>query len=68
MNNKDYLDFIRKKNKEIMSKCYYCDGFAIDIEADGYSIRPICKNHDKRSLDEIESHMNSMFEKQVDFE
>jgi hypothetical protein len=37
-----------------MSKCYYCDGFAISIEADGYSIRPICKNHDNRSLDEIE--------------
>lgn len=54
MNNKQYLNFIRQKNKEIMSKCYYCDGFAISIEADGYSIRPICKNHDTRTFDEIE--------------
>jgi hypothetical protein len=54
MDNKSYLEFLRQKNKSIMSKCYYCDGFAISIEADGYSIRPICKNHDSRSLDEIE--------------
>lgn len=68
MNNKEYLDMIRKRNKEIMSKCYYCDGFAINIEADGYAIRPVCKNHDTRSLDEIEDGINTMFEKQMDFE
>lgn len=68
MNNKEYLDMIRKRNKEIMSKCYYCDGFAINIEADGYAIRPVCKNHDTRSLDEIEDSINAMFEKQMDFE
>lgn len=54
MNHKEYLDMIRKRNKEIMSKCHYCDGFAINIEADGYAIRPVCKNHDNRSLEEIE--------------
>lgn len=54
MNNKEYLDFLRQKNKDIMSKCYYCDGFAINIIADGYAIRPVCKNHDSRSLEEIE--------------
>jgi len=68
MNNKEYLDMIRKRNKEIMSKCYYCDGFAINIEADGYAIRPVCKNHDTRSLDEIEHNINEMFERQKDFE
>jgi len=57
MNNKEYLEFIRQKNKEIMSKCYYCDGFAINIEADGYSIRPVCKNHDERTIDEIEEEI-----------
>jgi hypothetical protein len=68
MNNKEYLEFLRQKNKEIMSKCYYCDGFAITIEADGYAIRPVCKVHDIRSLDEIEGDINNIFEKQIDFE
>lgn len=68
MNNKEYLDMIRKRNKEIMSKCYYCDGFAINIEADGYAIKPVCKNHDTRSLEEIEEKMNKMFENQKEFE
>jgi hypothetical protein len=40
-----------------MSKCYACNGFAIDIIADGYSIKPVCKNHDVRSLDDIEKDM-----------
>jgi hypothetical protein len=57
MNNKKYLDFIRQKNKEIMSKCFYCEGFAITIIADGYSIRPVCKNHDERTIDEIEEEI-----------
>ena len=57
MNNKEYLDFIRQKNKEIMSKCFYCEGFAITIIADGYSIRPVCKNHDERTMDEIEEEI-----------
>lgn len=55
MNNKQYLDFLRQKNKEILSKCYYCNGFAIDILADGYSIRPVCKEHNTKTLDDIES-------------
>jgi len=54
MNNKEYLDFLRQKNKDLMSKCYACNGFAIDIIADGYSIKPVCKDHDSRSLDDIE--------------
>jgi hypothetical protein len=54
VNNKKYLDFLRQKNKEIMSKCYYCDGFAITIIAEGHFVRPVCKNHDERPLDEIE--------------
>ena len=54
MNNKEYLEFIRQKNKEILSKCYYCNNFSINIIADGYAIRPVCKDHDTRSLDEIE--------------
>jgi hypothetical protein len=53
LNNKEYLEFIRQKNKEVFSKCYYCDGFAITIIADGYAIKPVCKNHDDRTLDEI---------------
>jgi hypothetical protein len=57
MNNNKYLDFIRQKNKEIMSKCFYCEGFAITIIADGYSIRPVCKNHDERTIDEIEEEI-----------
>lgn len=57
MNNKEYLDFIRQKNKEVMSKCFYCEGFAITIIADGYSIRPVCKNHDERTIDEIEEEI-----------
>jgi len=68
MNNKEYLEFLRKKNKDIMSKCYYCEGFAINIIADGYAIRPVCKIHDIRSLDEIEKNINDIFEKQKDFE
>ena len=54
MNNKEYLEFIRKKNKEILSKCHYCNNFSITIIADGYAIRPVCKDHDRRSLDDIE--------------
>lgn len=54
MNNKQYLEFLRQKNKELLSKCYYCNGFAITIIADGYAIKPVCKDHDRRSLDEIE--------------
>jgi hypothetical protein len=68
MDHKEYLNFIRAKNKEIMSKCHYCEGFAINIEADGYAIRPVCKIHDTRSLDEIEKNINLMFENQKDFE
>lgn len=68
MNNKQYLEFIRQKNKEILSKCYYCEGFAITIIADGYAIRPVCKNHDDRSFDIIEEGVNEIFEKQRDFE
>lgn len=68
MNNKQYLEFIRQKNKEILAKCYYCDGFSITIIADGYAIRPVCKNHDDRSLDEIENNVNKIFEDQKDFE
>jgi hypothetical protein len=40
-----------------MSKCFYCEGFAITIIADGYSIRPVCKNHDERTIDEIEEEI-----------
>mgnify|MGYP006267382361 CR=1 FL=1 len=54
MNNEEYLEFLRKKNKQFMSKCFYCDRFAITIKADGYNIYPVCKNHDDRTLDEIE--------------
>lgn len=57
MNNKEYLEFLRQKNKAIMSKCYYCDGFAITIIADEHLIRPVCKNHDDRTLDEIEENI-----------
>ncbi len=55
MNNQEYLELLRKKNKELMSKCYYCNNFSITIIADGYAIRPVCKNHDTRTLDEIEA-------------
>lgn len=68
MNNQDYLQFLRQKNKDILSKCYYCDGFLITIIADGYAIRPVCKQHDNRSFDEVENDINLMFEKQRDFE
>lgn len=68
MNNKEYLEFIRKKNKDILSKCHYCNGFAIDIIADGYAIKPVCKEHDTRSFDIIEEDINDIFEKQRDFE
>jgi hypothetical protein len=68
MNNQDYLQFLRQKNKDILSKCYYCDGFSITIIADGYAIRPVCKQHDNRSFDEVENDINLMFEKQRDFE
>jgi hypothetical protein len=69
VNNKQYLDFLRQKNKEIMSKCYYCDGFAITIRADGYAIYPVCKNHiDERDLQNEEENINEMFEQQRDFE
>jgi hypothetical protein len=57
MNNKEYLEFLRKKNKDILSKCYYCDGFALTIIADGYAIKPVCKDHDIRSLEEIEEEI-----------
>ncbi len=68
MTREEYLDLIRKRNKEIMSKCFYCDNFSITIQAEGYALKPVCKNHNTKSLDEIESDINSMFEKQVDFE
>jgi len=68
MNNKEYLEFLRQKNKQIFSKCYYCEGFAITIIADGYAIRPVCKKHDNRSFDEVEKDINKMFEEQRDFE
>ena len=68
MNNKEYLQFLRQKNKDILSKCYYCKGFAITIIADGYAIRPVCKNHDDRSFDDVENDINKMFEHQKDFE
>lgn len=54
MNDQERLSFIRQKNKQIMSKCHYCENFAINIEADGHIVRPVCKNHDRMSLDEIE--------------
>jgi hypothetical protein len=60
MNNQDYLQFLRQKNKDILSKCYYCDGFSITIIADGYAIRPVCKQHDNRSFDEVENDINLM--------
>jgi 2C-methyl-D-erythritol 2,4-cyclodiphosphate synthase len=68
MNREEYLDLIRKRNKEIMSKCFYCNNFSITIQAEAHELRPVCKEHNTRSLDEIESDMNIMFEKQVDFE
>ena len=68
MNNKEYLDFLRKKNKDILSKCYYCSGFAINIFADVYAIKPVCKEHDTRSFDIMEEDINTIFEKQRDFE
>jgi hypothetical protein len=68
MNNKEYLNFLRQKNKDILSKCHYCEGFAITIIADGYAIRPVCKDHDDRSFDIMEEDINSIFEKQRDFE
>jgi len=68
MNNKEYLQFLRQKNKQIFSKCYYGEGFAITIIADGYAIRPVCKEHDNRSFDEVEKDINQMFEDQKDFE
>lgn len=68
MNKKEYLDFIKKSNKEYMSKCYYCNNFSITIVAEGSTIRPVCKNHDNRSFDIIEEDINSIFERQIDFE
>lgn len=68
MNREEYLDLIRKKNKEVMSKCSYCNNFSITIQAEGHIIKPVCKEHNTKSLDEIESDINKMFEKQVDFE
>jgi hypothetical protein len=68
MNEKEYLEFLRQKNKKIMSKCHYCDNFSITIIAEGHIIYPVCKNHDSRSLDIIEEDINNMFERQRDFE
>lgn len=68
MSREDYLNFIRKSNKNFMSKCYYCDNFSITIEANGHIIRPICKNHDNRPFDIMEEDINKLFERQVDFE
>ena len=69
MNNKEYIQFLREKNKNFMSKCHYCNGFAITIRADGYSIYPVCKNHmDERDLRVEEENINKIFEDQKDFE
>ena len=69
MNNKEYLEFLRQKNKKLMSQCFYCNAFAITIRADGYSIHPVCKNHmDDRDLEEAENKINEMFENRKDFE
>lgn len=43
----EYLDKIRKENKELFSRCQECGKPAITIEADGYKIYPICKDHIK---------------------
>lgn len=58
MNNKEYLNFLRQKNKDIMSKCHYCDNFSITITADGYAIYPVCKNHmSEKDLEEVENEI-----------
>jgi len=35
---------------------------------DGYAIKPVCKEHDTRSFDIMEEDINTIFEKQRDFE
>lgn len=58
MSNKDYLDYIRHENKMMMSKCHYCEKFSIGIIAEGHIVRPVCKVHDTRSLEEIEKDID----------
>lgn len=41
----DYLAKIRKENKELFSKCQKCGKPSAEIEADGYNIYPVCKDH-----------------------
>ena len=63
MNNEEYLQFLREKNKKFMSKCFYCDGFAITISADGYAIYPVCKNHmSDKDVDAVEENINKLFD------
>lgn len=53
MNNEQYLDFLRKRNVEAASKCQICGQPTIGINADGYSIRFVCKDHLKNIEDVI---------------
>jgi hypothetical protein len=47
MDFSEYLAFLRKRDKEIFSKCEKCGQPSSDIESDGYRIFPICKDHIK---------------------
>lgn len=41
----DYLAKIRKDNKALFAKCKKCNKPSTNIEADGYRIYPVCKDH-----------------------
>jgi hypothetical protein len=56
-----YLDSLRKKNLEFMSKCYFCDEKSEGIEAIGYRLYPVCPNHPKPDI-------NKLMESQTSFE
>jgi hypothetical protein len=56
-----YLDSLRQKNVEFMSKCYFCDSKSEGIEAIGYRLYPVCPNHPNPDI-------NKLMESQTSFE
>ena len=56
-----YLDEMRKRKVEFMSKCYFCDEKSEGIEAIEHRLYPVCPNH-------LKPRINTLLESQTTFE
>ena len=60
------LDEMRKRNKTLWSKCYFCDQKSQGIKSIDYRLYAVCPDHDSIKPDKPD--INKLMESQTSFE